>query len=123
MSTEIHQSDSLVLTNYWGGIKDGHRLQITMKDGVHAEKENLIGAVQVGLIDAIDLYNHLGKWILQECKRRQAILKEEIKDKREFEKTIFKEIVNIDSALIFNQPLVAEFIAKFAPVSKGHDYE
>lgn len=123
MSNEIHQSDNLVLTSYWGGVNDGCRLQITMKNGVHAEKENLTGAIQIGLADAIDLYNQLGQWIKQECERRQGLLKEEIKDKQMFEKSIFKEISDIDSALIFNQPLVAKYILKLAPASKEHRYE
>lgn len=118
MATRIYEGNNITITQYWGGDDRGQCLQIMMQDSEHAFKENLIGATQLDLGDAIELYNELGAWIKDECQRRQKILRDEIKDMKELEKTVFHEVAHLSSQLLDHRPLAAELILKFTPASK-----
>lgn len=112
MSTIIHENDQFKVNVFYGGDERGPCLQITMQE---CRDQTLLGAVQVDLAGAILLYNTLGGWIKSECERRQKLLREEIRDLRDIEKTVFHEVAHLNSSLIGNNTLAAESILKFAP--------
>lgn len=112
MSTIIHENDQFKVNVFYGGDERGPYLQITMQE---CHDDTLLGAAQVDLAGAIQLYNTLGDWIKGECERRQKLLREEIRDLRDIEKTIFHEVAHLNSSLVGNNTLAAEFILKFAP--------
>lgn len=118
MSKEVFSNDDFSIDEYWGGKEKGFCLQMTMIDGKYAVDENLIGAVQVDIKNAIQLYNELGAWIQGECIRRQQILRKQIEDKKEFEKTVFREIADLGKELMYNKPISADFILQFTPASE-----
>lgn len=112
MSTIIHEDDQLKVSVFYGGDERGPCLQITMQE---CYDDTLLGAAQVDLAGAIQLYNTLGDWIKGECERRQKLLREEIRNMKDMEKTIFHEVAHLNSSLIGNNTLAAEYILKFAP--------
>lgn len=114
MSSIIHENGQFKVNVFYGGDERGPCLQITMKG---CRDQTLLGAAQVDLAGAIQLYNTLGDWIKGECERRQKLLREEIRDLRDIEKTVFHEVANLKSSLIGNNTLAAEYILKFAPAA------
>lgn len=118
MSVQLFIGNSFEVLEYYGGDILGPCLQITMQDGQHVETQQLMGAIQLDLENSIDLYNQLGKWIKRECIRRHDLLREEVANTKELEKTVFSEIAALDRTLIENEPIVAPYILRFAPITR-----
>ena len=114
MSTTYQGESPFVLTQFWGGDERGGCLQVTMPCSQYAFDQNLIGAVQLDLKDAALLVADIQKWMVQEAKRRQKILREDIKDLEIFDRTIFREIAELefpDPSLKIAALLTAQFTA------------
>ena len=94
MSSIIHENDQFKVNVFYGGDERGPCLPVTMQE---CHDQTLLGATQVDLAGAIQLYNTLGGWIKGECERRQKLLREEIRSMKDMEKTIFHEVAHLDS--------------------------
>lgn len=96
MATDVESRTKFKLTRYYGGDSEGMKLQITEPDGDYAYEQNLMGAIQLNAAEALVIAEQLREFALAEVKRRQEELRREIEDKVEFEKTIFREIADLE---------------------------
>ena len=93
MGTEIESSlQNHILKEFFGGVDKGVCLQVT----TITPDDPLNGYIQLDLTEAAELAYQLGKYCEREAKRRQAILKEQIVEMKELEKTVYREVADMD---------------------------
>jgi hypothetical protein len=93
MGTEIESAlQHHLLKEFFGGKDKGVCLQITAVE----PGEPATGYLQLDLVEAAELAYQLGKYCEREAKRRQAILKEQIVEMKELEKTVYREVADMD---------------------------
>lgn len=119
MSTELESRTKFALTRYWGGADEGCKIQVTEPDSDYAIRQNMIGAIQLTAAEAMQLANDLREFAIWEAARRQAILREEIKDKQIFEKTIFQEMSRLDLRQFQVLEDATLLVLKFNPTTTG----
>jgi hypothetical protein len=94
MSTEIVDTElkDHTATVFWGGNNRGVCIQVTPTKPTHLNN----GYIQLTLSEASELAFQLSRFVMQESKRRQKLLKDEIERMKIFDKTVFQEISNLD---------------------------
>ena len=111
---------------YWGGIKRGVCLQITasspdrIRDNVMSQIQEE-GFIQLTMEEAVALRNTLDSFIIKEAKRRQELLREQIKDLKDKEKTVFNEVANIPETLLHAPSIAIDMVSKFCPKTRSND--
>ncbi len=115
MSTEIEtklQRHSLV--SYWGGNDKGMCLQVTTE---HPDDVG-IGAIQLTMGEAAVLASDLIEFVLKEAKRRQTLLKEQIAEIKQLEKSVFHDICKIQMQDFETPALVVKLIEAYCPKTR-----
>ena len=92
MSTEIESELKEHMLVEFGKKDKGVCLQVT----TIAPDEPQNGYIQLDLTEAAELAYQLGQYCEREAKRRQAILKEQIVEMKELEKTVYREVADMD---------------------------
>ena len=107
MSTELKsEMTSHTATQFWGGDARGVCIQIT---------SNEEGFIQLTMEEAAALCNTLGLFIVDEAKRRQDLLKEELVQLKLDERTVFHEVIELDSGLMVGPALAVTMVSKLCP--------
>ena len=114
MGTEFKPDmENHALKQFWGGDTRGVCLQITSTTSIDGE-----GFIQLTMEEAAALCANLEKFIKEEAMRRQALLREQIKDMQDMEKTVFREIADLSPNYIEINEIVVKFVSKFCPKVK-----
>ena len=117
MGTEIESSlQHHLLKEFFGGKDKGVCLQITAVE----PGEPATGYLQLDLVEAAELAYQLGKYCEREAKRRQAILKEQIVEMKELEKTVFAEIRDLDIGQYEVTRLMVSMVDSLTPKEKSN---
>ena len=111
IETELTQH---VLCEFWGGNERGICVQVTPL--VPVDRDN--GYIQLDLAEAAELAYQLSQYCLREAQRRQDLLKEQVKELVDLQKTVFQEVSEIRLADYETQKTAVDLISKFAPTSK-----
>jgi hypothetical protein len=106
------------LVEYWGGNKKGVCLQITSNKPITGDIQQET-FITLTMEEAVSLCNDLSKFIKEEALRRQALLKEQLINLKELDKTIFREVADLPEDLFTTQEISVTLISKFAPKSIG----
>jgi len=123
MSREIKtEMKNHSINQFWGGNKRGNCLQITStKSNICANIADQIqeeGFILLSMEDAVDLCNSLFFFIKEEALRRQKLLKEELKELKLKERTVFQEIVDLREELLRFPELTIRAISNYCPKAK-----
>ena len=102
------------LVSYWGGNDNGMCLQVTSKyiDDVG------IGAIQLTMVEAAVLASDLIEFVLKEAKRRQDLLREQMAQIKQIEKSVFHEICEIQLHDFDTPELVVKLIEAHCPKTR-----
>ena len=93
MSTDIDSElKNHMLVEFFGGVDKGGCLQVT----TIAPDEPQNGYIQLDLVEAAELSYQLAQYCEREAKRRQALLKAQIAEMKELEKTVYREVADMD---------------------------
>ena len=93
MSTDIYSGlKNHMLVEFYGGKDKGVCLQVA----TIAPDDPQNGYIRLDLTEAAELAYQLGKYCERESKRRQLLLKAQIVEMKELEKTVFAEIRDLD---------------------------
>jgi hypothetical protein len=111
---------SHIAKEFWGGDRKGVCIQITCSDPIDPSKDllNQEGYIQLTMEEANALCQTLSKFICDEAKRRQQLLREQLEQLKLNQKTVFHEIINFDNSYFPAYELSVEMISKFCPKSK-----
>lgn len=121
MSTEIEtKMMDHTATEFWGGDKRGVCVQITAAEMKHIHESGIEqlqeeGFIQLTMEEAAALCNTLARFISEEAKRRQSLLKEQIEKLKGLEKTVFREVADFSPEMFEAQLVVFDYVAKFCP--------
>ena len=111
IETELAQH---ALCEFWGGSERGVCVQVTPL--FPSEAHN--GYILLDLKEAAELAYQLSQYCLREAQRRQDLLKEQVKELVDLQKTVFQEVSEIRLADYGTQKTVVDLVSKFAPTSK-----
>ena len=93
MGTEIDSElKHHLLKEFFGGVDQGVCLQVTAVEPGEPATDYL----QLNLTEAAELAYQLAQYCEREAKRRQALLKEQIAGLKELEKTVYREVADMD---------------------------
>jgi hypothetical protein len=99
---------------FWGGDDKGVCIQITASAPLSGSDQQE-GFIQLTMEEASALCETLGRFILEEAKRRQNLLKGEIARLKITERTIFHEVAELSGSLLQVPDLAVEIISRFCP--------
>lgn len=122
MGTEIETEMSThSIKEYWGGDDKGVMVQVTANyplpvDFDSSQHENFI---QLDLIEASKLCKSLNDFIVGECKRRQGLLEDQLKNLRFDNQTVFHEVLSLDESLFKVSNISVDLIDKLCPKTRG----
>jgi hypothetical protein len=123
MSSELEtKMAGHTVVKFWGGDNRGVCLQITAnpikiaEDVLHQLQNPLF--IQLTMEEGAALLDSLSEFVKEEALRRQALLKEEIADLKVFERTIFKEIADLQPNFYEVYKLKIDYVSKFCPKVK-----
>lgn len=111
------------LVKFWGGDERGFVVQVisnqlpvpSVSDKTLSTKAD--GFVTLTMEEACALCNNLGEFIIEECKRRQALLDVKIKDLGIDHDAVLKQVSMLDPALFRVRNIVTNLVAKLCPIT------
>ena len=111
MGTELPtEMTSHTVKQFWGGDHRGVCLQITAKSD-----ETGPGYIVLTMEEAAALCNNLGDFISIEAKRRQDLLKDQLRQLKIAERTVFTEVAALSSDLLTAPRISVALISNFCP--------
>jgi len=90
---------------HWGGNDKGRIIQLTSDDGY----------VQLTLSEAANIAYKLSEFIKEESIRRQKLLRQQIENLKDIDKTVFKEIADMNMVEYDVQRLQVAFVDSYCP--------
>ena len=108
------------VTLFWGGDTKGAAIQITAS-GKFNLRESIADQIQeegfivLTMEEACALCNDLLKFINDEAKRRQALLKDQVQKAKALERTVFGEIASLPISDFAVAAVAVDMVSKFCP--------
>ena len=116
MGTEIESSlQHHLLKEFFGGVDKGICLQVTTITPDNPQN----GYIQLDLTEAAELAYQLGQYCEREAKRRQTLLKEQIAGLKELEKTVYREVADMDIGQFEVTKLMVGMVNSLTPKVKS----
>lgn len=122
MGTELKTNmTEHTLKRFWGGNDRGACLIISAAGlikvkGTVEDQMQVEGYIQLTMEEAAALRNDLGKFIIQEAKRRQALLKEKLEELKIEEKAVFHEVADLPVESMYDTPeLIVRTVSQTCP--------
>ena len=112
MGTEIDSElKHHLLKEFFGGVDKGVCLQVTASSPTEIQN----GYIQLDITEAAELAYQLAMYCEREAKRRQVLLKAQIADMKDMEKTVFAEIRDLDIGQYEVTRLIVSMVNSFTP--------
>ena len=102
------------LVSYWGGNDNGMCLQVTTQ----TPDDVGVGAIQLTMVEAAVLASDLIDFVLKEAKRRQDLLREQLAEIKQLQKSVFHEICEIELHDFEPPELVVKMIEAYCPKTR-----
>ena len=121
MGTEvITKMECHTTKEFWGGNERGVCMQVTASAPLRirettSEQLQEERFIQLTMEEAAALCNTLGAFVKREATRRQALLREEIKQAKIAEKTVFQEVAELPTDLMAGPELAVLMVSKLCP--------
>ena len=117
MGTEIDSElKHHLLKEFFGGVDKGVCLQITAVE----PDEPATGYLQLDLTEAAELAYQLAQYCEREVKRRQTLLKEQIAGLKELEKTVYREVADMDIGQFEVTKRMVSMVDSLTPKENNH---
>ena len=124
MTTELYtEMKDHSTTMFWGGEDKGMCLQITANSPIKI-RDTVInqlqeeGFIHTTMEEAAKLLKTLNEFIYTEAIRRQNLLKEQIRNLQDIEKTVFNEIANLPTEYFKGPDIAIDFVSMYCPKTK-----
>lgn len=122
MSTEIKTDlKEHTIIKFWGGDTRGTCLQITATTPRHERTGE--SYVQLSMQEAALLCNDLNKFVVEEAKRRQKLLKKQLAKTILEEKTVFNEVMELSETIFEAPKLGVLLVDTFCPITDRIEHE